>query len=73
MKVTEYKSFDDMPMFISIPQAAKVLSVSETFLYGFIRENETFPVVQMGRRKFVPTKDLKEWIEEQIRKRGADV
>jgi excisionase family DNA binding protein len=73
MKVEEYKSFDDMPMFISIPQAAKVLSVSETFLYGFIRENETFPVVQMGRRKFVPTKDLKEWIEEQIRKRGADV
>ena len=73
MKVEEYKSFDDMPMFISIPQAAKVLSVSETFLYGFIRENETFPVVQMGRRKFVPTKGLKEWIEEQIRKRGADV
>lgn len=73
MKVEEYKSFDDMPMFISIPQAAKVLSVSETFLYGFIRENETFPVVQMGRRKFVPTKDLKEWIEEQIRKRGAEV
>ncbi len=73
MKVEEYKSFDDMPMFISIPQAAKVLSVSETFLYGFIRENETFPVVQMGRRRFVPTKDLKEWIEEQIRKRGADV
>ena len=73
MKVTEYKSFDDMPMFISIPQAAKVLSVSETFLYGFIRENESFPVVQMGRRKFVPTKDLKKWIEEQISKRGAEV
>ena len=73
MKVEEYKSFDEMPMFISIPQAAKVLSISETLLYGFIRENESFPVVQMGRRKFVPTKDLKEWIEEQIRKRGADV
>ena len=25
MEVTEYKSFDEMPMFISIPQAAKAL------------------------------------------------
>ena len=73
MKVTQYKSFDEMPMFISIPQAAKILLVSETFLYDFIRKNESFPVVQMGRRKFVPTKDLKEWIDEQVRKGGADV
>ena len=72
MKVTQYKSFDEMPMFLSIPQAADVLGVSNPCLYGVIKRDPTFPVIQMGRRRVVPSKQLEEWISEQIRKRGEN-
>ena len=70
MQVTEFKSFDEMPMFLSIPQAAKILKVSDKFLYNYSKEDSTFPVIEMGRRRVVPSKQLEEWINEQIRKRG---
>ncbi len=63
MKITDYKSFDDMPMFISIPQTAELLGVSETFLYGYIRKNKSFPVMKLGRRRVIPTEKLKQWID----------
>ncbi len=72
MKVTQYKSFDEMPMFLSIPQAADVLGISNPCLYGVIKRDPTFPVLSLGRRRVVPTADLKQWIDDQVRKGGAE-
>ncbi len=72
MKVTQYKSFDEMPMFLSIPQAAAILKVSDKFLYRYSKEDSSFPVIEMGRRRVVPSKQLEEWIDEQVRKGGAE-
>ncbi len=73
MMITDYKSFDEMPMFISIPQAAVVLGISNPCLYGIIKRDPTFPVLSLGRRRVVPTADLKQWIDDQVRKGGAEV
>ena len=70
MQVTEFKSFDEMPTVLSIPQAAAILKVSDKFLYHYSKEDPTFPVIEMGRRRVVPSKQLEEWISEQVRKRG---
>ena len=72
MMITDYKSFDEMPMFISIPQAAVVLGISNPCLYGIIKRDPTFPVLSLGRRRVVPTSNLKEWIDDQVRKGGAE-
>lgn len=66
----EYKNFNELPMFISIPQAAKLLGVSDKFLYNLHRQGSDFPVIEMGRRKVVPSKQFEEWVLEQIMKRG---
>ena len=58
-----YTNFDDMPMMISVPQAAEVLGISAVSLYKLIRNDNSFPVVIMGRRKSVPKEQLKAWID----------
>ncbi len=63
MIITEYKSFDEMPMFITIPQAAKLLGVTPPCIYNIITKDKTFPVLPLGRRKVVPTEQLKQWVE----------
>lgn len=72
MMITDYKSFEEMPMFISIPQAAVVLGISNPCLYGIIKRDPSFPVLSLGRRRVVPTSNLKQWIDEQVRKGGAE-
>ena len=59
----EYKTFDEMPMFISIPEAATLLGISNPCLYGIIKRDSTFPILNLGRRKVVPTEQLKAWID----------
>ena len=58
-----YTNFDDMPMMLSVPQAAEVLGISAVSLYKLIRNDNSFPVVAMGRRKSVPKEQLKIWID----------
>ena len=58
-----YTNFDDMPMMLSVPQAAQVLGISAVSLYKLIRNDNSFPVVAMGRRKSVPKEQLKIWID----------
>ena len=58
-----YKNFDEMPVMLSVPEAAEVLGISAVSLYKLIRDDNSFPVVVMGRRKSVPKEQLKSWIE----------
>ena len=52
------------PLLISIAHAAEMLGgVSVRHVYRLI-QNENLPVVQLGKRKkAIPLKDLKEWID----------
>ena len=54
-----YKDFDEMPVMLSVPEAAEVLGISAVSLYKLIRNDNSFPVVAMGRRKSVPKEQLK--------------
>ena len=59
----KYHNFEEMPMFITIPQTAELLGVSAPSLYKLISEDASFPVVTIGKRKTIPTEQLKAWVE----------
>ena len=65
-----YKNFDEMPVMLSVNQAAEVLSISNVSLYKLIEKDKSFPVVQLGRRKSIPKEQLKEWIDEKSKNRN---
>ena len=60
---SKYKSFDELPLMLSVPEAAEALGISAVSLYKLIRDDNSFPVVVMGRRKSVPKEQLRSWIE----------
>ena len=65
---SKYKSFDELPLMLSVPEAAEVLGIYAVSLYKLIRDDNTFPVVVMGRRKSVPKEQLKSWIEKNSKR-----
>lgn len=54
-----YKNFDELPVMLSVAQAAETLGISTVSLYKLIKKDNTFPVIEMGRRKVIPKEHLK--------------
>ena len=66
MKESEYKSYDDLPLFLNSATVAKVLGVSPSSGYELIHE-PGFPVLRVGRRIVVPKEKFMQWVEEYTR------
>ena len=62
MKLSEYKSYDDLPLFLNAATVAKVLGVSPSSGYELMHE-EDFPVLRVGNRMVVPKEKFIEWVE----------
>lgn len=62
-----YKNFEEMPVMLTVAQAAEVIGISTVSLYKYISKDKTFPVLQIGRRKTIPKIQLQEWIEKNTK------
>ena len=63
MKENFYKSYDELPLMLSVQEIAKVLGISKTSAYDLVR-SKGFPVLKIGSR-FVVSKDkFREWVEQ---------
>ena len=62
-----YKSFDELPMMISVSQVSKVLGISRTRSYELVNE-KGFPKIKSGTRIVVPKDEFKLWIQNKLRK-----
>lgn len=63
-----YNNFEDVPIIMSVPQAAEILGISAVSLYKLIQKDKTFPVINIGRRKTVPKEQLRIWIENNCKR-----
>ena len=62
MKLSEYKSYDDLPLFLNAATVAKVLGVSPSSGYELMHEAD-FPVLKVGSRMVVPKEKFIQWVE----------
>ena len=53
MKKSEYRSYDDLPLFLNSETVAKVFGVSPSSSYELMHE-PGFPVLRIGNRMVVP-------------------
>lgn len=60
-----YKSFDELPIMLSVNQLANVLGISRTSSYDLVRSNG-FPSITIGSRIVVPKDELMIWIQNQL-------
>ena len=69
MKISIYKSYDDLPLFLNAETVAQVLGVSISSAYELLHE-PGFPVVRVGSRMVVPKEKFVAWVSAQA-ERGA--
>ena len=63
MKESSYKSYDDLPLFLTSETGAKVLGVSPSSGYELMHE-PGFPVLRIGNRMVVPKEQFIQWVKE---------
>lgn len=62
MKLSIYKSYDDLPLFLNARTVANVLGVSISSAYELMHEPD-FPTLKVGSRLAVPRDAFQQWAE----------
>lgn len=65
MKQSSYKSYDELPLMLSVPEVAAMLGISRAGAYELARSKE-FPAMKIGTRIIVPKEKLIAWVERKI-------
>ena len=65
MKKSEYRSYDDLPLFLNSETVAKVLGVSPSSSYELMHE-PGFPVLRIGNRMVVHKEQFIQWVNERV-------
>ena len=63
MKESNYKTYDELPLFLNAATVAKVLGVSPSSGYELMHEPD-FPVLKVGSRLVVPKEKFVEWVSQ---------
>ncbi len=57
-----YKSYDELPLMLSVPQLASALGISRAGAYTLVKRKD-FPSLTIGSRIVIPKDKLMAWIE----------
>lgn len=63
-----YRSFDELPVMLTIPQVASVLSISRAGAYE-LAHSKNFPAMIVGSRIVVPKDRLLAWVDRKVSER----
>ena len=63
MKKSEFKSYDELPLFLNAELVAQVLGIAPSSAYELMHE-DGFPVLKIGNRMVVPKEKFIQWVEQ---------
>lgn len=63
MKESNYKSYNELPLFLNAEIVAKVLGVSPSSCYELMHQSG-FPVLKIRNRMVVPKEMFIQWVEQ---------
>ena len=63
MRLSEYKSYDDLPLFLNAATVAKVLGIAPSSAYELMHEVD-FPALKIDSRIVVPKEKFILWVEQ---------
>ena len=62
MKKVTFKSYEELPLMLSVLEMAATLGISRAGAYELAR-TEDFPALKIGTRVVIPKDKLKEWVD----------
>lgn len=63
MKSSEYKSYEELPLFLNAATVAKVMGIAPSSAYELMHE-KGFPILKSGNRLLVPKAQFIKGVEE---------
>ena len=66
MSEIRFKTYDDLPLMLSVPDLTEVLGISRASAYELVK-SEGFPTLHIGNRILIPKEELIAWIKENTR------
>jgi len=66
MNEAKYKTYDDLPLMLSVPDLVDILGISRAGAYELVK-SEGFPSLHIGNRVLVPKEELIAWIKENTK------
>ena len=69
MRKCKYKSFDELPLMLTVEDVAGVLGIGIAHAYEVARRRD-FPTIKIGSRIIVPRDRLIQWLEEQANQKS---
>lgn len=67
MKKETFKSYEDLPLMLSVPEMAAAMGISRAGAYELAR-SKGFPALRIGTRIVIPKDKLQEWVNKQTEK-----
>ena len=67
MKKGTFKSYEDLPLMLSVPEMGAAMGISRAGAYELAR-SEGFPALRIGTRIVIPKDKLQEWVDKQTEK-----
>lgn len=64
MKEEKIRSYDELPLTLTVPEVGEVLGISRAKAYDLAR-SEGFPSMRIGTRILVPRDKLIRWIDKE--------
>ena len=65
MKVSQFKEYSELPLFLNADTVAKALGVSPSSGYELMHA-PGFPILKIGSRMVVPKEKFIQWVEQNI-------
>ena len=65
MKKVTFKSYEQLPMMLSVLEMTAALGISRAGAYELAR-TEDFPALKIGTRVVIPKDKLKEWVDQNV-------
>ena len=62
MKESNYKTYDELPLFLNAETVANVLGIAMSLAYELMKEKD-FPALRVGNRLIVPKEKFIAWVE----------
>ena len=63
MKVSQFKDYSELPLFLNANTVAKALGVSPSSGYELMHD-PGFPILKIGNRMVVPKEKFIQWVEQ---------
>lgn len=65
MTESEYKNYEELPLFLNAKMIGEVLGVSPASSYELLHQ-EGFPTLKIGNRLVVPKEKFIQWVEQNV-------